>query len=282
MYKQFLKYLTIAGIPIIISGCLENRNDTDQLCKDNPGLRCEELNMHDGQCRLTRTNLVWHRRDVLRDPTDINKIEEYKLTQEYKKCLETAAQIQPINQAEIKNKRAMAYVNAGKSMEALEKELLKYNTAESLYFLWSQTGNKHARRQFLRMEGTPELDTARMQYALATFYIDKDREKTLKLLNRALQLSEPKTLNISILESLASLNRLLKHNEESYIWAIVGKEFGVPVASERDLKIIYGFPDEKFSQLDDIADQVTSAIKKKQYKPSLIAEAMNPPKPAEE
>lgn len=282
MYKQFLKYLTIAGIPFVISGCLENKNNTDKLCKDNPGLRCEELNMHDGKCRLPRTNLVWHRLDVLRDPTDINKIEEYKLTQEYKKCLETAAQIQPINQAEIKNKRAMAYVNAGNSMAALEKELLKYNTAESLYFLWSQTGNKHARRQFLRMEGSQELNTARMQYALTTFYIDKDRQKTIKLLNRALQLSDPKTLNVSILESLASLNRLLRHNEDSYIWAIVGKEYGVPVASERDLKIIYGFSDEKFSQLDDIADKVISAINNKRFKPSLIAEAMNPPAPAEE
>ena len=33
-----------------------------------------------------------------------------------------------------------------------------------------QTGDDQARRQFLQMEGKPELNTAEMQYALATFY----------------------------------------------------------------------------------------------------------------
>ncbi|MDW6003603.1 DUF2989 domain-containing protein [Vibrio mangrovi] len=270
--QQQIKYASLAITVFLLSGCLENTRNTDKLCQDNPELRCEELNINDGQCRVARTNLIWHRLKVNKNPTDVNKITEYELTQKYKQCLEVAAQIQPIDQAELKQRRFNALLSSGKNMERLEKELMKYNTPSSLYFLWSQTGDTQARRKFLQLEGKPEMESADLQYALATFYIDRDKEKTIKLLNHALELSDPEKLNTSIFESLASLNQLRHRQEASYIWAIVGKHFGVSVASPESMRLMYGFSEEKFDMLDDIADMIIDAVEDKEYHPSMMPE----------
>jgi hypothetical protein len=268
--------MMLLGTPLLMMGCFdfEHHKSTAGLCQENPQLRCDELNINDGQCRIPRTDLIWHRLEVYKNPNDVNKIKEYTLTQQYKKCLEVAAQIQPFDQTELKRRRYNALINAEKNMMRLEKELETFHTPNALYFLWSQTGNQQARRAFLQMEGKPALATAEMQYALATFYIHKDSDKTIKLLNRALELSDPKTLNVNILESLASLNQLKKRKEVSYIWAMVSKHFGAQIASERELQIMYAFDNNKIAKLDQIADIVIDAIVDKRYRAELIPERL--------
>ncbi|OXX73799.1 hypothetical protein B9J87_05105 [Vibrio sp. V19_P1S1T109] len=267
---NLIKVPMILSLSLLISGCFENNRDTDKLCADNPNLRCERLNINDGQCRVPRTDLIWHRFEVLKNPSDSNKIKEYGLVQAYRKCLELASQIQAIDQTELKQRRFSALVNTGKDLEQIEKELQSSSSAETLYFLWSQIGDKSAQRKFLQREGKPELDTAEMQYALATFYVQRDREKAIYLLHRTLELSPKDSINLDAIKSLASTNQILKQKEKAYIWAMVGKTFNVPVASETELKLLYGFDQEKFDALDDIAEKIVDAIKNGQFKPELI------------
>ncbi|RQW63179.1 DUF2989 domain-containing protein [Vibrio viridaestus] len=271
-----LKLTVLAVCICSLTGCFENTRNTDELCANNPQLKCDELNINDGQCRIPRTNLIWHRYEVSKDATDANKIQEYTLTQEYLKCLEVAAQIQPIEQAKLKQQRFNALVNAGDSLKRLEKELHNYNTPKSLYFLWSQTGDTEARRSFLQLEGKKELDTPDMQYALATFYIDRDRQKTVGLLNRSIELTKsPENINVSALESLASVYKLLRQREKSYIWAMTSKAFGAPIVSDKELSLLYGFDEEKKEKLDTIANTVIDAINDGDYRSSLIPETFN-------
>ncbi|MHA2939935.1 DUF2989 domain-containing protein [Vibrio sp. RC27] len=271
MINAQLKLCLIVILSVLLSGCFENKRDTKQLCAATPELRCDELNINDGQCRITRTDLIWHRRAVLRDPSDINKIKEYQLTQQYRVCLEVAAQLQPIDKPLLKQRRFEALVNASKNLDKLTNELHQFQTPEALYFLWSQNNDKEARREFLQMERSPSLQTARLQYALATFYIDIDPHKTVKLLNRALELTTgPKELNTEILQSLASINQLIERKELSYVWAMVAKEFGVPIVEQDQLDLLYNFDDNKLDQLDDIASDVTSAINQGKYRSDII------------
>ncbi|CAH8217671.1 DUF2989 domain-containing protein [Vibrio aestuarianus] len=265
-----IKITLILCFPLLASGCFENNKNTEKLCADNPNLRCEQLNMDDGQCRIPRTDLIWHRFEVLKNPTDKNKIEEYGLVKSYRKCLELASQIQAIDQTKLKQRRFEALVNSGNDLDRIVKELKQSRSAQSLYFLWSQIGDKQAQRQFLQLEGKPELENAEMQYALATFYTNRDREKSIALLTHSLELSKGKPVNIEIIKSLASTNQILKHKEKAYIWAMVGKAFNVPVASEAELELLYGFTQEKFDRLDLIADQITEAIENGQFKASLM------------
>jgi hypothetical protein len=276
MKNTRLKQSLILTITVMLMGCLENQRDTDQLCAETPELRCDELNIDDGQCRVTRTNLIWHRQDALRDPNDLNKIKEFQLTQQYRTCLEVAAQIQPLDKDLTKQRRFDALVAAGNNLEKLIQELNQFHTPESLYFLWSQNNDRNALREFLQMENSPELETARLQYALATFYVDIDAEKTLVLLNNALELSDdPKQLNVEILQSLASINQLLKRTEHSYIWAIVAKAYGVPIVEQKWLDLLYNFDQDKREQLDELADLIISAIRKGQYRRNIIPDYLN-------
>ncbi|NVD06265.1 DUF2989 domain-containing protein [Vibrio sp. JPW-9-11-11] len=253
--------LALLSSSLLLSGCLEGNKNTEQLCNDNPSLKCERLNINDGQCRVPRTDLIWHRFEVLKNPTDQNKIKEYQLVAEYKKCLELAAQIQPLDQTDLKQRRFSALVNAGDDLETIVTALEKSTSPEALYFLWSQVGNDQARRRFLQLEGSPELETAEMQYALATFYTSRDHGKTRYLLLRALELSKGKNINTEIFKSLASTTYRINLKEEAYIWTRVAESFNVPIASQNELQLLYGFENSIYDQLDDIAEQIEESIR---------------------
>lgn len=269
-----VKTLVFLSLPLILSGCFENRRNTEQLCADNPGLRCERLNVDDGQCRIPRTDLIWQRFEVQKNPSVDNKIHEYQLVSEYRKCLELAAQIQPLAQTELKQNRFSALMHSGEELQRLVDELHKMRTPDSLYFLWSQTGDTQARREFLQMEGQPQLDTAEMQYALATFYTTRDREKTIQLLNRALELSKGQPINTEIFKSLASTYQVLDDKEHAYVWAMVGKEYGVPLASKAELDLLYGFEQQKFERLEELAADVVNAIDDGQFSREMIPNSL--------
>lgn len=255
-----LKAISILATMVALTGCFETRKNTEQLCADTPNLQCERLNVGDGQCRVPRTDLIWHRFDVIKEPTDINKVKEYELTFAYKRCLELASQIQPIDQTGLKQKRFDALINAGEDLETIINTLKQSKSPQALYFLWSQTGNDDAKRAFLQLEGKPELETAEMQYALATFYTGRDQEKTLELLLHSLELSNSNDLRAQVLQSLASTTHKLGMKEHAYIWAKVAHEFDIPIAAENELQLLYGFDKDKSEQLQETADTIADAV----------------------
>ncbi|WP_104026982.1 DUF2989 domain-containing protein [Vibrio jasicida] len=256
---------------LTLTGCFEGNVTTEELCQNNPKLRCEQLNMDDGQCRVPRTNLVWHRFELLKSPTEANQITEYALVAEYRKCLELASQITPIDQSALKRKRFDALVHSIDELERIVATLKGSDDPATLYFLWSQTGDDQARRQFLQMEGSPQLNNAEMQYALATFYTNRDQQKTLTLLHNSLSMSDENNLNPAILKSLASINQGLGNKEQAYLWAMVAKRFDVPLANEQQLKRMFNFSKtEKYEQLDDLAKSISKSIEKGNYSPRMI------------
>ncbi|USD66056.1 DUF2989 domain-containing protein [Vibrio sp. SCSIO 43136] len=264
--------LIIIATLIPLSGCLESRKNTDELCESNPPLRCEKLNMRDGQCRIPRTDLIWHRFDALRNNTVEKQLKEYELLHEYQQCLELAAQIQPINQSNVKERRFNALVHTYDEQKRIKQELGQSTNPRAYYFLWTQ-GDENAKRAFLQLEGTPALESADMQLALASYYVGRDELKTVKLLENALKLTPTGELNTDIIKSLASTNQTARRYEHAYIWAMVGKEFDLPITSERNLQRLYAFSEEKRSNLDAIAMKIASAVKEGGYKPELLPDS---------
>lgn len=63
----------------------------------------------------------------------------------------------------------------------------------------------------------------------------------------------------------------MKH---AYLWAMVAKEFGVPLATQRELNIMFGFSDQEYEQLNELADEVVSALKSGQYRASLVPKTL--------
>lgn len=256
--------LTLASL-VLLNGCFNDKKSTSQLCADNPNLRCEQLNMDDGQCRVPRTDLIWHRFDILKSPSEEKTIKEYQLVSAYRKCLELASQIQAIDQTRLKENRFNALVNTNKELERIIADLKQSNSPKALYFLWSQNGDHSARRAFLQLEGKPELETAEMQYALATFYTERDKPKTIELLHKSLELSNGRAVNKDILKALATNYHAVENKELAYLWAMVSKDFGVAVASTDKMKLLYGFSQEKFTALDNVAALVANNIRSGNY-----------------
>ncbi|SJL82808.1 hypothetical protein VPAL9027_00748 [Vibrio palustris] len=268
-----LTYITL--ITVLLSGCFENRNNTSQLCDDNPNLRCERLNINDGQCRITRTDLIWQRYSVLKDASVDNLIKEYHTLAAYQKCLNLASQIRAIDQTKLKEKRFIALRNSTEDEEILVERIRQLKDPEALYFLWSQTGDKKAQRQFLQMEGSAKLNTPKMQYALATFYTSRDPEKTIQLLNHALELyTDDDDLNLDIIKSLASNYQLLDRKPQAYIWAIVAKQYGVNIASAQELQLLYGFTKQQYKTYDEITNKIIVALKEGNYKANLVPDLL--------
>ncbi|WP_162046762.1 DUF2989 domain-containing protein [Vibrio taketomensis] len=265
-----LKLVSILSVSVALTGCFEGRKNTEQLCESNPALNCNALNIDDGQCRLPRTDLIWHRFEIQKNPSDDNKIKEYQILAEYEKCLTLAAQIQPLTLSDRKSKRFTTLMHIQEEQTRVVDELKQSTSPQAYYFLWSQEGDREAQRQFLQLEGTPALENAAMQYALATFYTDRDAEKTLKLLNRSLELDNGKQTNIEAVKSLASINLQQKHRELAYVWAQVAAEYNVKTTDKKNYVILYGFDDDKYRQLDEIADDVHSALNKGNYRSDMI------------
>lgn len=258
--------LTLLSATVLLSGCFEPRLNTEQLCDKYPSIQCAELNMNDGQCRVARTDLIWHRKKVFDNPSAENMIEEFRLVSDYQRCLDLAAQIEPTKVGDKKERRFNALLHSYDEQKRLLAELKKHDSPQALYFLWTQ-GDNSAIRRFLRFEGTNKLNTPELQYALATYYISHDREKTVKILHRALTLKPKKQeLQAKIVESLASVNQSLKQPEYAYIWVMVGKELGLPVASERNLQVLYSFSPEKVEHLQGVADKILNAIESQSFR----------------
>ncbi|WP_112478330.1 DUF2989 domain-containing protein [Vibrio variabilis] len=254
----------------LLTGCFETRKNTDQLCEQEPALNCAVMNTSDGQCRIPRTNLIWHRYDMLSAPTEANAVQDYYLLKEYRKCLELASQIQPIEQADLKARRFNALMFTINEQDRVTQSLSATTSPDTLYFLWSETGDHAARRRFLAMEGSPQLDTPQLQYALATYYISRDKTKTYQLLNRSLMLSEGvSSVNNDVIQALASVTQSLEQPEQSYLWAMVATKFDIPIASENELRLMFNLSESTYKRLQKQADIVTKAIKSGDYTPSL-------------
>ncbi|MCL9774296.1 DUF2989 domain-containing protein [Vibrio methylphosphonaticus] len=246
----------------LLTGCFESRKNTDQVCLSEPSLQCSSLNVNDGQCRIIRTDLIWHRYEALDAPqSDASQIQEYYLIKEYRKCLELASQIQPIEQAALKEKRFNALMYAINEQERINTELAPSQAPETLYFLWSETGDSTAKRRFLAMEGQPSLETSAMQYALATHYISRDKPKTYELLLHSLELSSDGHINNDAIKSLASVSYALSKTHESYLWTMVGKQQGVPVVTNTELKRMFAFNNDEYKRLDAQAQSITSSLR---------------------
>ncbi|KHT64658.1 hypothetical protein RJ45_05300 [Photobacterium gaetbulicola] len=259
MRKTIQKLTLLLASVIFVSGCFERHRSTDSLCEAEPQL-CADTNLNDGQCRLQRVNLIWQRYEVQKNPSDKEKFQELKYTYDYQKCLEYAARIEPTELKERKTHRTQAMLSAYASIKRLNLELAESNDPEILYFRWSQ-GDRDALRKFLRLEGSPEMETPEMQLALATFYTTKDQEKTIQLLKHSLELypRKPK-IKPEIIQGLATLSHQSGASEQAYLWAKVGGKLAIPVASQEKLNAFYPMSDERRNELNEQAEHIAQAL----------------------
>ncbi|MGF1900613.1 DUF2989 domain-containing protein [Aliivibrio sifiae] len=268
---QRLSLLTLSTL--LLSACFGVKPTTEQLCEDHAALQCDQLNMRDGQCRHQRDTLILNRFDVLKSNSDLDKLKTIKATHEYQICLTSAAQIEPITAKEIKSKRSEALLHSYDAIDALSLDLQHSKEPKVLFYLWT-TGDKNALREFLQLEGSKKLESTEMQYALATFYTQRDGKKTILILNHSLELLTEQDykngLHAIIIKSLASINHKENNKKLAYVWALVGKGFELKVASERQLDLLYQLSDTEKVQLKLTSDVIKESIENQTFRSSLL------------
>ncbi|UTV26891.1 DUF2989 domain-containing protein [Photobacterium atrarenae] len=261
-------FLSVACLTLL-GGCFERHRSTESLCQDHPEI-CANTNLNDGQCRLQRTQLIWQRYDVLQNPADEEKFKELKFTYAYQKCLEYAARIEPTELKERKSLRTRALIHSYEEIRRLSEELADSADPQIIYYRWSQ-GDKRALRQFLQLEGTPALETPELQLALATFYTEVDKEKTIQLLKHALELyTGEQPIQPEIIQTLATLSHQNKSTDDAYLWAKIGTELGASVASQDKLNSFYPMANAHRQQLDEKALRIAKSIRRGEFSADMV------------
>ncbi|WP_244907437.1 DUF2989 domain-containing protein [Photobacterium iliopiscarium] len=270
--RHFIKMKAIILLTLLLSGCLDDYRTTDSLCNDNPNL-CQPLNLNDGQCRIQRTNLIWQRYDTLQTPTDEHKFKELKATKEYQFCLEYAARIEPIELKQRKTKRIQALYHSYDNIKRLTQELESSKNPHIIYYRWSQ-GDKIAKQQFIALEGDKKLEHPELQLALAGYYVNKNKNKTLKILHHSLSLYQEKDyININILHSLSTLYYQQHNMAAAYVWTAIATE-QQPNNTVKKITINnqFNLTHNERQQLDITAMKISAALKSGQYSHTEISD----------
>lgn len=254
-------------LSLLLSGCFDRYRTTERLCDDNPNL-CQLLNLNDGQCRIQRTSLIWQRYATLQTPTDQQKFKELKATKKYQFCLEYAARIEPTELKQRKTSRMQALYHSYESIERLNFQLLSSQDPSIIYYRWSQ-GDQAALLQFLALEGDPKLEYPELQLALASYYIGKDKTKTLDILHHSLSLYKVKeTININISRSLATLYYQQGNPYAAYVWTTITttqQPNNINKATTPMIKNPFNLTKYERLRLDTIALDIITALKKGKY-----------------
>lgn len=259
---------------LVLTGCFESDRKTNQLCENNPRL-CNDLNTGDAQCQNERTDLIWGRLRVQKKSSDLHKFDELLLTKKYAKCMESAAQIETTTLKSKKTRRTEALYSALDSIERIENALKLSYQPSIIYYRWSQ-GDKDAMAQFLKLEETEYLNTSELQLALATYYVNKDKSHTITLLLKSLTFYDGKAVNTrkkiipEAIKTLATSHHALGNVDAAYLWALIGRKLGLPIATDARLKFLYPMSDKKRHQIAAKANRIAKSIEKGKFDKTML------------
>lgn len=214
--SNYLVSCVVFTILLLLNGCEDGVNLT-QLCNDNAEI-CNEFGQ-DSWCKVPRIDVALNRIKVQNKNLDGDKYNLLVAYEGYIKCMSLASQIQHIKLKEKTTLRKNNLFKAKASLALLSEQNINSKHPHLLYYYWSRESNDLALAEFLKLEGTAILENSTAQYHLATYYIKRDRTKTLGLLYRALELHEPgTTLSPEILQTLATIFTQNKQYKQAYIW----------------------------------------------------------------
>jgi Protein of unknown function (DUF2989) len=207
--------LALASV-LLLSSC-DKGPDLAQLCTENPKI-CNEF-AEDNWCRQERKDVAFARYDLKQTAQDKAKYNLLVAYEHYAKCMNHASKIENIKLKQKKRIRIDNYLSAIEKIKILSEQTKNSEHPELLFYHWSRYLNEEALNKFLALEGTAELETTESQFNLATYYIKRDLEKTLRLLFRALELLKPEAdINIEILKTLTTIYTDKGEFKQAYVW----------------------------------------------------------------
>ncbi|NQZ83832.1 MAG: DUF2989 domain-containing protein [Colwellia sp.] len=180
---------------------------------------CHEFEQ-DSWCKRERIAVGFANLNHVKTPLDPQKFEQLIAYEGYAQCMAHASKIEHIK---FKNKQVMRVNNLMKAREQIKVISQQTNRSlhpDLLYFHWSRYLNKKSLAKFLALENTLQLETPKLQLNLATYYVKRDKEKTLQLLYHSLELSNDETqIDTEVFKSISTLFAEKKDVKNAYIWS---------------------------------------------------------------
>ncbi len=201
---------------LFVTACDKGPN-VSTICQAHPEI-CKTL-QEDNWCRRERRETLVNFNTLQTTDHDDNKYKLLISLEQYAKCMDKASLIEHKKLKEKKNVRINNAIKAKSMIAKMSQETANSENPFLLYFHWSRHSNKASLAKFLALEGTKAVEDPESQYNLASYYVKRDRDKTLSLLLHALELYKiDDEINEDIFKSLTTLFIDQNKYKQAYIW----------------------------------------------------------------
>lgn len=264
-----MRKLSLLPLVLILAACGEKELSITEVCRDKPEL-CADL-YEDGHCRLERSELILNRFAERKMPSDVNKYRLLLKLERYSKCMDLVKGIEHIKLKEKTTARVNSFLAAEAEIDKLVKETASSDYPGLLYFHWSRLQSRDHLQRFEQAAKAGKLDTPDLKFALARYYIEKDRKLAINTMYDALKLyKEGDQVDVDIYTSLTTVYFKLGQLAQSYHWALLAKAAGVERV-ELDT-IIQAAKDKQLDidKIETVADLTIDSIEAGQFQPPVL------------
>jgi hypothetical protein len=255
-----MKSLTLATmLVLLLPGCADDELTLRQICEEKPQL-CFD-NSTDGHCKKERMEMIFQRYYEAKLPSDVNRYNLLVDVEKYSDCMALASQIEHIKLKEKKTVRVDGYLASVNDIKRLSEATKSSDYPPLLYYHWTRNSSSQALDKFLALEGTKKINTPELMYGLATYYVKRDLDHTIRLLYKSLAMYKSgATINTEIFASLSSIFFKQEKFSNAYLWAKISEMAGLENVNIEELKFEIANLGKSTDSLDDLADDTYDQI----------------------
>lgn len=235
-----------------------------EICKEKPYL-CSDLNP-DAWCRAEKAEIIKHRYLYSADDSDAPKYTLMLMFEDYEACIVKASGIQHIKYREKETGRYKGVRTAQSELRRLAKETRHSDNPYLSFYQWSRFGHEDALTRFMDHNDKGNLSTPELQIALSTVQVKYDLFEARKSIYQALSLyTSEDEINTEIFSTLVTIHLKLDKTQMAYVWALVTSYFAEDDINRQRRDAMVASYDLDQSLLEDIADEIISAIKRRSF-----------------
>lgn len=255
--------LSLPFLLLIVTACSDEMS-VRTICERHPEI-CEDLNK-DGWCRYERAGLIRERYSNLIVSNDERKYALISNLEKYIGCIGLASQIEHDKRKERSANRTEGYLAAMKELDKLVIDTRESEYPPLMFYQWSREGRTEPLNKLLEMDASGLLETADMQFKLASYYSKENPELTIRKLYHALSLLQPgEEADVESYTTLATLFFARQDYTHSYLWMRVAEMTGNEHADTDDAAKQFNLSDEMVEKLDERAATYQKMIKEASF-----------------
>lgn len=260
-------------LSLSLSGCFSKpEKNIIEICAEYPQM-CKGFNT-DAWCRKEKSNIIRTRYAQLQAPSDSKRHALLLQFEDYRDCVNKAAQIEHLEYKDKKNSRVEGLLMAKRELKQLAANTKHADDPALAYYHWSRFQDNQALERFLRYEQEGRLNSAPLLINLAEYYTKVNTTKTIDILLNALALYPPDSdIDPAIFDSLSTIYLAKDKLKHAYVWAYLAKQYRSDKKKKQvqvelsDIKQALQKVGTDVDALEDLAEQYMTEISDGEFTP---------------